>query len=55
MPTHTLASCPKIKKGLLAQVSILGPLGYEPNTLPLRQRAYDILVKAKVGLCTQTN
>ena len=30
------------QKDLLAQVSILGPLGYEPNTLPLRQRAYEV-------------
>ena len=29
----------KQQKVLLAVVSIHGPLGYEPNTLPLRQRA----------------
>lgn len=29
----------KIEKSLLHKVSILGPLGYEPNTLPLRHGA----------------
>ena len=28
-----------IEKSLLHKVSILGPLGYEPNTLPLRHGA----------------
>ncbi len=27
---------------MLCEVSILGPLGYEPNTLPLRHKALDI-------------
>ena len=33
----------KWSKRLLHQVSILGPLGYEPNTLPLRHGALTVL------------
>ena len=41
------------QKVLLAQVSILGPLGYEPNTLPLRQRADELANVTRVVFCTQ--
>lgn len=36
---HFKLSTTHDKKSLLHKVSILGPLGYEPNTLPLRHGA----------------
>ena len=35
----------------LHEVSILGPLGYEPNTLPLRHRAISMTMSCLIYVC----